>query len=159
MEIEKLIPSLKEIIVNISATYTFILLLKLYFLYTIRNSLKPHVHSRAIPDSVIFNIKYDWSDFLKPVPRICLNICRTGGNDNENWQGKYYSDMLNPIKFTGIYVKDRISPSESDLGWHELILFPKNGVIALMLNYVENIDGKKSWKTTDGYFIYRKYNC
>lgn len=148
-----------DILISIFSAYLFIILLKIYFLFSIRNSLKPHVHSKAKPDLVVFCIRYDWSDFFTPVPRICLIICRTNGDDNENWQGKYFSDMLNPYKLTGVYFKDRESPSENDLGWHELILFPKQQMIALVLNYIENNEGKKSWKSTDGYFIYKRDNC
>jgi len=125
---------INDIIISILSTYLFILLLKLYFLFSIRKSLKPHGHSKESTDPVIFYIKYDFGDFFMPVPRICLNIRRMYGADNENWKRKYFSDMLNPYKFTGVYFKDRIATNEDDLGWHELIIFPKQKVIALMLN-------------------------
>lgn len=150
---------IEDVLIAILSTYIFILLLKLYFLWSIRKSLKLYIHSKNDPDPVIFYINYDKGDFIAPIPRICLNISRKHGEDNEDWEGKYFSDMLNPYRFTGIYYKDRISITEDNLGWHELILFPEQKVIALMLHYVEKDEyGKKSWKTSDGYFIYRKEN-
>lgn len=150
---------ISSIIAGIFSAYLFIILLKLYFRYSLSGSLGTFVHSNVIEDSIVFKVSFNWRDFATPIPRVCLKISRTNGDDNEDWEGSYYSDMLNPHKLTGGYTKSREKLSEEDLGWHEITLFPDKRTIALLLHFVvTDEEGKKTWITNNGYFIHKKNN-
>lgn len=150
---------MSNILINLAAAYIFILLIKVYFFLVLRNSLGNYKHSDS-NDTVVFNVSFVYKDFLSPIPRVTLAIKRLDqakNNSLENWSGTYFSDMLNPNVFTGAYKKfgNANIPEKGDMGWHELIFFYKEELIALRINHVgfnENTR-KKVWNSSEGYFI------
>lgn len=147
---------IQDILISIFASYLFILLLKLYFLIQIFPLLGKFVEDED-KNTPVYDVKFDYSNLISPLPRICLSITRVQSN-NEDWSGLYYSDMLNPHHLTGAYVKKGNHESQIDkgIGWHDIILFPDKKMIAFTINYIHLNNKERQWFNKDGFFIIKR---
>ncbi len=155
----------EPILQSIIAGYLLLLFTKLYSYFRIINFLgsyrevpKPSAETQNL-EKVRYTISHNILNLLTPVLHITVKIARTntGGRDRMDWQGKYYSDILNPFHFKGIYIITNPGPNDSD-GWHEMLCFihkERNGKVvrrvATKINYL-NISTSK-WQSDGGYFI------
>jgi len=143
----KIIEIIISTVVSLFAAYIFLLLIKYCMWKQIKALLgtyKEDGYTKSI--FTVFAIK---KSNLNLFSRFQIQIQRTSSpNDGMNWEGTFYSDMLNPDHFQGMYITDP-SPGNKG-GWMDLHIFRKEQKIALKLHYINN---ERRWSENEGYII------
>jgi hypothetical protein len=134
-------------LISLLAAYIFLLLIKYSMWKQIKTSLGTYNEDGY--EKSKFAVSANKINNLTLFSRFQIEIKRTSSpNDEMNWKGVFYSDMLNPYHFQGIYITDK-SPGNKD-GWMDVHIFRSEEKIALKLHFINN---ERRWVENQGYFI------